>query len=108
MIEHSAIVHEFDNPGSLCIYCPGCKITHVIYVDSAFNRERKLPVWGFNGDYEKPTFTPSLLVRYNWGPEQRPVVCHSFITDGQIQYLSDSTHALKNQTAALGNINEAD
>lgn len=28
-------------------------------------------------------------------------VCHSFIKDGQIQYLDDCTHRLKNQTVPL-------
>lgn len=30
-----------------------------------------------------------------------PAVCHSFIRDGQIQFLSDCTHALAGQTVPL-------
>jgi hypothetical protein len=29
------------------------------------------------------------------------LVCHSFVTDGKIQFLSDCTHALAGQTVAL-------
>ena len=57
------------------------------------------PRWGWNGDAEKPTFTPSVLVRYNWSDGER--VCHSFVTDGQIQFLGDCTHALAGQTVDI-------
>jgi hypothetical protein len=30
--------------------------------------------------------------------------CHSFVTDGRIQFLSDSTHALAGQTVDLPEI----
>lgn len=76
------------------------------------------PKWGFNGDYERPTFTPSVLVggvqieqdeNGKWTGEwicdadgkPLPLVCHSFVTDGQIQFLGDCTHALAGQTVPL-------
>lgn len=64
-------------------HCPGCGCAH--RVDST---------WTFNGDMAKPTIRPSILAR---GAE----TCHSFVTDGQIQYLADSTHSLAGQTVAL-------
>lgn len=59
--------------------------------------------WGFNGDMDRPTFTPSLLVTSEYGPEdaRRKRVCHSFITDGKIQFLSDCTHAMAGQTVEI-------
>ena len=57
--------------------------------------------WNFNGDMEKPTFTPSLLVTGYLNAENPDGVCHSFITDGKIQYLSDCTHKLAGQTIEL-------
>lgn len=68
--------------------------------------------WGFNGNAEKPTITPSVLT---WGdpnpnadPEHDPTGkyrngwrCHSFVTDGRIQFLTDCTHALAGQTVDL-------
>lgn len=30
-----------------------------------------------------------------------PFVCHSFVTDGRIQFLSDCTHSLAGQTVDL-------
>ena len=32
--------------------------------------------------------------------------CHSFVTDGRIQFLSDCTHALAGQTVDLPDIKE--
>lgn len=83
------------------IECPGCAAggygrVHVLTTGG------HLPTrWGFNGDVERPTFTPSLLCRFTWGEERTPVVCHSFIRDGRIEYLTDSTHPLAGQTVDL-------
>lgn len=63
------------------------------------------PHWGFNGDFERPTFTPSILSRWEeWQGEGVPPkqhICHSFVTDGRIQFLADCTHALAGQTVDL-------
>lgn len=53
----------------------------------------------FNNDFDKPTFTPSLVQDFTPGRK-----CHSFIKDGMIQYLSDCFHELKNQTIELPEI----
>lgn len=76
----------------LILWCPGCKCLHPIYHK---REDHRGPVWGWNGSYDKPTFTPSLLVRGTMG------VCHSFITDGRIQFLSDCTHHLRGQTVDM-------
>lgn len=77
--------------------CPGCKRGHLVHVESP-----TVPVWGWNGSMDKPTFTPSLLV--TWPGEERR--CHSFITDGRIQFLGDCTHELVGQTVDLDEIKE--
>ena len=43
-----------------------------------------------------PTLTPSVLVK-----SSSLGVCHHFVRDGQIQYLSDCTHNLAGQTVPL-------
>lgn len=91
---------------NVAILCPGCNEFHVIAT--------KVPqangaVWKFNGDMDKPTFNPSLLIKtgkyacpgYEDPPGIVSVICHSFIKDGKIQFLSDCTHSLKNQTVEL-------
>ncbi|CCW20150.1 hypothetical protein EBBID32_45210 [Sphingobium indicum BiD32] len=65
--------------------------------------------WRWNGDADKPTFTPSILVRtgravdpsYEWEEGDPPEVCHSFVTDGRIQFLTDCTHAFAGQTVDI-------
>lgn len=73
-------------------YCPGCERYH-------FCDER----WTFNGDQAKPTFHPSVKVsgycgKDNQGPE---AVCHTYVTDGKIQFLPDCTHKLAGQTVEM-------
>lgn len=86
--------------GRLLFWCPGCDGAHAVNVGSGPG-----PRWGFNGDHERPTFIPSVLVRYNGDDAGKdgapPAVCHSFVTGGQIQFLGDCTHALAGQTVPL-------
>lgn len=86
--------------GHLLFWCPGCDGAHMIRV-----KQGEGPGWGYNGDPERPTFTPSVLVTYNGSDAGKgdapPAVCHSFVTDGRIQFLGDCTHALAGQTVDL-------
>ena len=82
---------KLDN-GVITFKCPGCKIQHN-FSDS----------WQFNGDFEKPTVTPSILVTGCMGADSREFRCHSFITDGYIKFLDDCSHELKGQTVLLPN-----
>ncbi len=99
--------------------CPGCKDTNVIGVkgDSSFE-----PIWNFNGDTEKPTISPSILARTghfarhfnkdnetcwcDYNKENEPssfscYICHSYVTNGVIEFLGDCTHDLKGQRVEL-------
>lgn len=75
-------------------WCPGCKEPHP-YRTQRHPNEAGYPVWNFNGDLEKPTFTPSLLVNAN---SPGYIRCHLFLTDGQLQFCSDSEHELAGKT----------
>ena len=90
--------------GTALFECPGCDGMHGIPI-----KGENHPVWGWNGSVDAPTFTPSILVTYpanpnaieefkEWRTERR---CHSFVTDGKIQYLGDCTHALAGKTVDL-------
>ncbi len=72
-------------------FCPGCKSGHQIRTGNG--------EWTFNGDTERPTISPSVLTWWNEGSVKHQ--CHSFVRDGQIQFLDDCTHALKGQTVPL-------
>lgn len=87
------IIPESETVSQLQFMCPGCNELHALNT-----------TWSFNGDLEKPTVSPSVLVR-GWLNENYPNgICHSFIKDGQIQFLSDCSHELKNTTVDLPNI----
>lgn len=110
--------------GGLTFRCPGCNEGHMIR-----HGEGPGPRWTWNGDADKPTFTPSVLVtwsepanlhdqdalkrdiaeaqrRRDAGEQNVKIplankVCHTFVTDGRIQFLNDCTHALAGQTVDL-------
>lgn len=95
--------------GRVAFMCAGCKEAHQVTVREDPNRQG--PIWGFNGDFDRPTFTPSVLVTWNEPsdvPEEfddtskdKKMVCHSFVRDGHIQFLGDCTHSLAGQTVPL-------
>lgn len=73
--------------------CPACKHPH-LFVDGR---------WTFNGDLEKPTFKPSMLSNKDHSNPKVPR-CHSFVTDGKIQFLGDCTHDMAGKTVDLPDI----
>ena len=97
------------------LWCPGCKDPHAVRVNG------KAPVWGWDGNEEKPTFTPSILVTsghysgqdrqtcwcaYNAEHLDDPpgfvcVRCHSFVRAGRIEFFADCSHELAGQTIDL-------
>jgi len=54
--------------------------------------------WTWNGSTEAPDLKPSLLTRMG---RDGAVVCHSWVNDGKVQFLSDSTHEFAGQTLDL-------
>lgn len=89
--------------------CPGCKQWHAVPVAGP-------RAWSFNGSFERPTLSPSLLVTGTemptdedveaWNKDRTPwprreFRCHSFVTDGQILFLGDCSHALAGKTVPL-------
>jgi hypothetical protein len=78
--------------------CPGCGCCHRVRVQGPE------PVWWWNRSLERPTFTPSLRVR--WGDVKGNQTCHSFITDGRIMFLNDCTHVLAGQTMDLPDLED--
>jgi hypothetical protein len=77
-------------------HCPGCKCSHGVPVEGP-------RAWGWNGSVDAPTFTPSILVQWVKTDNDKPLpmVCHSFVKDGKIQFLGDCTHELVGQTVEI-------
>lgn len=87
-------------------WCPGCNEAHSIQ-----HGDGPRPRWGWNGNADRPTFTPSVLVRWSEPSDDPaqfddrahdvPKVCHSFVVDGRMQFLGDCTHALAGKTVDI-------
>lgn len=84
-----------DGGKALAFYCPGCKYHHRVQIERGSSNPGG-PIWEWNGNMEKPTFSPSLGV--NMGTDQQ---CHLFVRDGRISYLYDSMHKLAGHEVGL-------
>ena len=82
---------------SYFFHCPGCNYAHSV---RAVGME---PRWNVSGiEEDKPTVSPSILC--NGIPQAKAaglVRCHSFVKDGNIQFLADCDHALAGQTVEI-------
>lgn len=75
-------------------YCKGCDSLHAFYV----NKKIQKLEWSFNNNVNKPTFSPSLVNKWNNN------VCHLFVKNGKIEYQNDCTHKLAGQTIEMEDI----
>lgn len=86
----------FDGYTRIMFRCPGCKNAYHQVSDEIFD---------FNMNFTRPTIRPSILVTYNGlnaGVDGAPPsICHSFVTDGSIEYCGDSTHELSGKSVAI-------
>jgi hypothetical protein len=98
-----AKIRKLDS-GHIAFSCPGCDTLHVIRTQDA---DGPGPRWQWNKSCSKPTLQPSVLVNGNREKHLHdPCIptCHSFVKEGNIQYLNDCTHALVGQTVELPDI----
>jgi hypothetical protein len=98
------------------VECPTNEATHVSMRLPGPTELLTLPVilrgmragtgcWTWNGDIEKPTLRPSILTHMGCDGQ---VVCHSWVNDGQAQFLSDCTHEFRGQTVDLLDVDNED
>ncbi len=100
----SAVLRRYQ--GGYFHWCPACNELH------------PLPDgWAFNGDVDRPTFTPSfrhsemqrVIVDGRWTGEWvrdaagKPVphICHYILTAGQLHFCGDCTHEFAGKTVPL-------
>lgn len=79
------------------LWCPGCDDLHA--PRSTLGAGSIGATWQWDGNRERPTFSPSLLVRYGDAADGRR--CHSFVRAGRWEYLTDSTHLFAGMTVEL-------
>lgn len=79
-LEHPSTV----DPSYAWFHCPACDTKHAVRTGANG--------WGWNGSVDAPTLTPSVKVTGRGDPSY---CCHSFVTDGRIQFLDDCSHTLR-------------
>lgn len=88
--------------------CEPAQATHLKFNIPGPTGELCLPVngargWQWNGSVDAPTLQPSILsTRAHEG-----LRCHSFLTNGTVQFLDDTTHEFKGQTVELLELDES-
>lgn len=92
-------------------YCPSCRSHHSFVCRR--ERGKHTANWQFNGDMERPTFTPSLRIISSRPRPGVPVdnvggsdmeeytMCHLFVTDGVIHYCGDTPTAFAGKQVPL-------
>lgn len=82
-------IPESESTFQLQFMCPACKMRH------SFNS-----TWEFNGDYDLPSVSPSILTyghRFDENHNSVPFRCHSWITKGKIKFFSDCSHEIERE-----------
>jgi hypothetical protein len=95
--EGEIVSHRFE--------CPGCNggWHNIPTSPKYYVNEPIRDVWEFNGDIESPTFSPSVLLHSQYS-DKPDYICHSFVRNGQIEFLSDCTHQFSGKTIPLPEI----
>ena len=86
------VVNGDGTPYGVRFDCPGCKEPH------------GPQAWGFNGDHDRPTLSPSILVHPAPRMSRTTPRYHSFVRDGRIEFCGDSEHELAGTTVDLGEV----
>jgi len=94
-----------ENSPDWIFYCVGCKCHHGVWTTKPIIVDGKPHIWSFNGDLEKPTFTPSIHIkRQRLGSNTNETICHSYVKNGMIEYLGDCKHEFKGQTIEIPDV----
>ncbi len=95
------IVCQPEEATRIYLEMPGETGSLVLPVEHKDNAKLKEPCWRWNKDTERPTIRPSIRTRMGRKMER---VCHSFVTDGEVNFLTDCTHDLAGKTVPLPDV----
>lgn len=98
---------------ALVFWCPGCEYVgedgetqggaHMLPITGSGDIGAQ-PSWGFSGTEDCPTLSPSILSKVDFrrvNGEVVHLVCHSFMRNGQLEFLEDCNHQYAGQTIGL-------
>jgi hypothetical protein len=96
-------VHKLEQPNEDCpshsFWCPACGCAHAVWTTGRVK-------WTFNGDLDKATFEPSLMISGGGSFNEDGVwrlkpACHVVVTNGILNYQLDSGHKLAGQSIPM-------
>lgn len=116
------LLHVVDHkPGDghpdLMFWCPACKCGHGVWTTPIYPSRGGL--WAFNGDFEAPTISPSILITERqstppvtpenleqwklnpWPQTEVEKRCHAVVSCGIINYCSDCTHEMAGKSIPM-------
>lgn len=73
--------------------CPGCGEMHAV---TTTQKNSVGAQWTWNGNWELPTITPSILRR-----DENKTICHVVVSEGKAKFLPDCPHALSDTEVEL-------
>lgn len=97
-------------------WCPGCYDIHRLRIKAAPNADKdNQQVWEFDGDLDRPTFSPDLHYFHRAGKwvdvgksspswqriGEKITECRLYISEGYLQYTNSCPHALKGLTIPM-------
>lgn len=91
------IAQQCEGETYLAFHCPACERDHRLHQVVVRTNGTG---WKWNGSLDRPTFEPSVLVNVG-GMNPTAPICHSFVRNGMIEFLSDCTHAMAGQTVEI-------
>lgn len=77
-------------------WCPACQCGHGVWTTSPNGKTGAR--WKFDGNFESPTISPSLLIHHGKDGKE---ICHVVVSCGVINYCSDCTHAFASKSIPM-------
>lgn len=77
-------------------WCPACQFGHGVWTTEA--NAHTGARWTFDGNFEIPTISPSLLIHHGANGKE---ICHTVVSCGVINYCSDCTHAMAGKSIPM-------
>jgi len=103
-----ALLRTVDDHGhhyeALMIWCPAPDVDNHstgqcgLHMLAVSGDSHGRPMWQFDGNLEAPTLNPSILTRMG---TVRNYICHSYVKNGNWEFLSDCTHSMAGKTVPL-------
>lgn len=100
LIRRSGAIYP-EGATTLAHWCPGCDNFHDYAVETPMSNGAR---WQWDGNAARPSFRPSMHIKIGPTGSGKMYVCHYYLRDGKLEFLSDCTHKFAGQTVNLPDI----